>query len=463
MKFISFIILVTVFITSCSEQNTSEPIRQTRASNAGNVVKINAVIGATFLSIGQTFKVWHNKRQVIRTEKGSRIHVPENAFVLKEDGTPVEGSVDLQFKEYETRGEIIASDIPMYFIDEDSTKHIFESAGMFEISATQDGRELALAKGKEIKVELATDVDGPFDFWKLKEDSSNWLLKDTDCKAIRNPYIEEQKDSIDLLNSQIQPKPKQPVKYKEVDQLFDIKVMGYHNTVLNEMNGIMWKYSGTDPKKNPATINAFSTEYNLVYLEPTEADFLEYTLTFETKDKRELVLEAVPVYQGKLLDRKNKKMAEILRKNAEATVQMKRLNDQLKREKELLRVFSVGEFGVYNYDCYYSDPGVTRFVADFSLEGGGNIELMNFYLLPSDRRIVVRYYPASFDKFYINPNIRNRIIAIDSENEVYYLSNGDLRKMKLKQYSEGQTVKFRLKKFGKIEDTTKLEDFIKSV
>lgn len=463
MKFISFIILSAILVTSCSEQSTADPMQQSRASNSGNVVKLNAVIGATFLSIGQTFKVLHNKRQVIRTEKGTRIHVPENAFVLKEDGTPVEGSVDLQFKEYSNRGEIIASDIPMYYIDEDSTKHTFESAGMFELTATQNGRELEIAKGKEIKVELATDVDGPFDFWKLKEDSSNWELKDTDCKPIRNPYIKDQRDSIDLLETQIQPKPKKPVPYEKGDQIFDIKMIGFHEKELTDMNGVMWKYSGTDPKKNPAAINAFSTEYNLVYLEPTEADFLEYKLTFETKDKRELVLEAVPVYQGKLLDRKNKKITEILKRNAEASVQMKKLNDQLKREKELLRVFSVGEFGVYNYDCYYSDPGVTRFVADFSLEGGGNIDLMNFYLLPSDRRIVVRYYPASFDKFYINPNIRNRIIAIDSDNEVYYLSDNELRKMKLKQYSKGQTIKFRLKKFGKIEDPTQLEDFIKSV
>ncbi|MCR9171303.1 MAG: hypothetical protein NXI10_02340 [bacterium] len=463
MKHVSLILAAFILITACSEQSTTNPIQENRQNSALKDNKVQALIGATFLTLAQTFRIIHNKRHTIRTDEGTRIEVPENAFVYKDDGKPVEGEVELEFSEYSNRGEIIASDITMVHTKENGEEEVFESAGMFEISASQDGRELELAEGKEIKVELATDVDGPFDFWQLNEEGTNWELKDTDCQPIKNPYIEEQEEEMRQLETQIQPTPKKPVKYQKGDQLFDIKLAGFSSDYLRDMNGVMWKYSGTDPKLNPANIGAFATTYKLVHLDTTEQPFLEYRLTFESNDNRELTIDAVPIYQGKLLDRKNKLMAEIMARTVAASKEMKKISDQLKREKALLRVFNVDELAVYNYDVYYYDPKVTHFVADFSLEGGGDIAGMSFYLLPTDRRIVVQYYEGSFEKFSINPDIKNRLIAIDTDNQVYYLSSRDLRKMNLKKREPGSTIQFKLKKHIKIEDPTELEAFIQSV
>ncbi|XOV66598.1 MAG: hypothetical protein ACFHU9_13310 [Fluviicola sp.] len=463
MKHVTILLSAILLLASCSEQNTTDPIQNKRNESALKNNKIQALLGATFLTIGETFRFIHNKRQTIRTEEGTRIHVPESAFIYKDDGKPVEGEVELEFTEYSNRGEIIASDIPMVHKKENGEEEIFESAGMFEISASQNGRELDLAEGKEIKVELATDVDGPFDFWQLNGDRTNWDLKDSECETIPNPYIKEQEEEMEALETQIQPTPKRPVKYKKGDQLFDIKLAGYHNSYLEEMTGVLWKYSGSDPKLNPANIGAFNTNYTLVHLDTTEQSFLEYRLTFETNDKRELTIDAVPIYQGKLLDRKNKEMAEIMARSVKASKKMKEISDQIKREKELLRVFNVDELGVYNYDKYYKDAGVTQFVADFSLEGGGDISGMTFFLLPTDRRIVIKYYEGVFDQFAINPNIKNKLIAIDSENQVYFLSARDLKKMKLNKRAPQSTVQFKLQKHSKIDDPTKLEAFIQSI
>lgn len=463
MKHITTLLIAVLLITACSEQSTVDPIQSSQENGNREQNKVKAIAAATFLTLAQTFKIAHNKRQTIKTEEGTRIHVPENAFVRKEDGTPVEGEVELEFTEYSNMGEIIASDIPMYHIKENGEKEIFESAGMFEISARQNGVELELAEGKEIKVELATDVDGSFDFWQMNDDRSNWELKANDQRPIPNPYIEEQEQEVEALEALIQPKPKKPVSYKKGDQLFDIKLTGFNEDYLRKMNGVMWKYSGVDPKMNPASIGAFNTKYKLVHLEPTDADFLEYQLSFETNDNRELVIDAVPIYQGKLLDRKNKEMAKIIAETAEASRKVKEVSDQMKREKALLRVFNVEELDLYNYDVYYTDPNVKHFKAKFSLEDGGDISGMTFFLLPTDRRIVVKYYEGSFDKFSINPDVKNRLIAIDSNNQVYYLSTRDLKKMKLKNKEEGSTIEFELKKHIKIEDPTELEAFIQSV
>lgn len=463
MKRLSYFLLLSIFISACNEQALNDPIQKARLDNPSTSAKIKTLIAATFFTIGQTFKINAKKKEVIVTDKGSRVFVPENAFVLKADGTPIEGTVELTFTEYSNRGEIIASGIPMTFTDENGVVQNFESAGMFEIQAAQNGQELELAKGKEIKVELATDVDGPFNFYQLNDQRESWDLKDTDCKPIPNPYIEETEKRIEEVENKIQPAPRKPVKYTPGDALFDVRLNKFDRSIISDMNGVMWKYSGSDAKMNPAKIGAFDAKYKFVYLEPTENDFLEYTLVFETTDKKELRVDAVPIFQGKLLDRENDRMAKIIRETAAATQERKKLLDQLKREKELLRVFNVGSLGVFNWDMYYKDPKVKVFDAVFALEGQESMENVSFYLLPSDRRIVIHYYPGSFDHFAINPSIVNRVVAVAEDNTVFALSSRDLKAMKLENRPENSKIPFNLKRSGKIEDPTKLEAFIQSL
>ena len=119
MKHVSIILAAVLLLASCSEQSTTDPIQNKRESSALKDNKVQALVAATFLSIAQTFKIIHNKRNLVRTDEGTRITVPENAFVYKDDGTPVEGEVDLEFTEYSNRGEIIASDITMVHTKDD--------------------------------------------------------------------------------------------------------------------------------------------------------------------------------------------------------------------------------------------------------------------------------------------------------------------------------------------------------
>lgn len=463
MKRLPYFLILSILISACSEQAINDPVQKARLDNPSTSTKIRTLIAASFFAIGQTFKINSKKKEVIVTDKGSRVSIPENAFVLKADGTPVEGMVDLTFTEYSNRGEIIASGIPMTFTDENGVVQNFESAGMFEIEATQNGQDLELARGKEIKVELATDVDGPFNFYQLNEQRETWALKDTDCKPIPNPYIKETEQRIEEVEKNIRPAPRKPVKYTPGDALFDVRLNKFDYSIISDMNGVMWKYSGTDTKMDPARIGAFDAKYKFVYLEPTEQDFLEYTLVFETTDKKELRVNAVPIFQGKLLDRENDRMAKIIRETAEATKERKKLLDQLKREKELLRVFSVGSLAVYNWDMYYTDPKVKVFEAVFALEGQASMDNVSFYLLPSDRRIVIQYYSGSFENFAINPSIKNRVVAVAEDNTVFALSSSDIKALKLEGRLENSKVPFNLKRSGKIEDPTKLEAFIQSL
>ncbi|HRD40305.1 MAG TPA: hypothetical protein PLC65_16880, partial [Bacteroidia bacterium] len=78
----------------------------------------------------------------------SKIKVPQNAFVNKA-GPDIIGDVEIQYREMHDQADIIASGIPMTY-DSAGTKYHFESAGMFDIKASQNGEQVFLKHGKQI-------------------------------------------------------------------------------------------------------------------------------------------------------------------------------------------------------------------------------------------------------------------------------------------------------------------------
>lgn len=79
---------------------------------------------------------------------GTVIRIPEDALVYA-DGSPVKGKVDLSYREFRDAADFIATDISMMY----NHNHQFESAGMFEMTASQEGREVF------VKEDAYVDVD----------------------------------------------------------------------------------------------------------------------------------------------------------------------------------------------------------------------------------------------------------------------------------------------------------------
>ncbi len=142
-----------------------------------NVYVIDAPL--TGLGLSPEKKVISTDRQqrVIFSD-GFSVSVPENAFVDGE-GKPVQGAVELSLKKYTSVASILASGIPMHYQGEDG-EGMFQSAGMFEITASAGGTELALGEGKSLDVIFPTMVKGDYDFFQFVESESKrgtWVRK----------------------------------------------------------------------------------------------------------------------------------------------------------------------------------------------------------------------------------------------------------------------------------------------
>jgi hypothetical protein len=100
------------------------------------------------------FEINTDKDTFIVSDRGSLITIPKNAFI-DSLGNEVTGKVNLSYREFHHPAEIILSRIPMTY-DSAGTRYHFESAGMFEIDAKQNGKKLRIAAGKSIAVNLAS-------------------------------------------------------------------------------------------------------------------------------------------------------------------------------------------------------------------------------------------------------------------------------------------------------------------
>lgn len=462
MKHALFLFIFALLISSCGGKNTKKIVsNQNDPNGVSSITELSSIV-PVFKTSKEEFQLRGSHARLIRTEKGTRIHLPAKAFINKISKEPIEGDVVLTFDEYHTQGEILASGIPMKYTTPEGNTVDFESAGMFDIRAFQDGTELELADGKEIEIELATDADGIFEFYAYDEGKQNWELKETECKPIENPYIAKQKMELEKLEVEMPETPKKLIKYKKGDPLFDVKRYGAKDEILDALNGVFWKFTGDstqiDPSKNNAT---FNKNYDFVELMLVDSSNVrEYDMVFQD-DKEKVVVRAAPIFQGKLLTRENDRMARIINQIEYAMRSKAQIERQQAQEKSMMRMMNIQGMGIYNYDRQMMDENVVPFIAEFTFEGQPSDQAVAVYLLPREKRCVIKYTPFTYGSFGLNPQESNRIIAILEDDSVYSISAEAIRNMRLAGKKPTDTVTFDLIKHGEpIEDAAQVDELI---
>jgi hypothetical protein len=111
---------------------------------------------------------------LITSEKTrTQIMIPEGAFI-DASGNDVYGEVVVDYREFRDPVDFILSGIPMSFPKND-TMIFFKSAGMFEINASQNGQEVFLKDGQEIKMNfVSTDDQDEYNFYAYNDSSGSW-------------------------------------------------------------------------------------------------------------------------------------------------------------------------------------------------------------------------------------------------------------------------------------------------
>ena len=104
---------------------------------------------------------------------GNSVTIPANSLVYA-NGAPVQGEVELFFREYRTIPDILAADIPMHYTDQRGD-FFFNSGGMFDIRVNQNDEALFMAPGQAYDVDFKANKNlSNTSLFYFDEKKNNW-------------------------------------------------------------------------------------------------------------------------------------------------------------------------------------------------------------------------------------------------------------------------------------------------
>lgn len=427
MKSILYFTAVLTLVYAC---NISNPAVEN--STQQQAVKPFSVIDQPLKKLGPvllSFVFSNSKGLVKKTKRGTVIMVPENAFV-NEDGSPVKGEVNLDFKEILNQSEIILSGIPMNVKNSKGVVTPFISDGMFSIVAGCGGKNLKLAEGKEITVSTVSNkTESDFDYWYFDEKKGEWektgdrdsTLSEEEVIAIAaevNPVqlenmIQESKQQNAVsaeanLNTNTVKAPRAPENHNPKDFVFNIGADYEDYPELAAYKNVLWK-----PEKVLSDRERFMLKEEMsvsganVALNCLDEDNQIYEISYNKK-----TIKARPVFIG---SDKAKAVEAYKSKLKEYKEESKRISNQVKAAQQSMKMYSlftVNQMGIYNCDRFYSYQG-TKSNYKFSV---ADKEVNTYvYAVLSNNQGVIMLSPAyKKDDYYQLPT--NEIIGFIHTN-----------------------------------------------
>lgn len=360
-----------------SSQNTS-------TLSQGRHDRPYAKVDVAYQHYGLTTRQAHT----IQLQSGSVLQVPAQAFVTQE-GKEVKGQVQLQYREVQTPVAIMLSGLPMTY-DSAGTAGQFVSAGMVEIYATQQGKQLELAKGKELQLKMAGwQAEANYNLYYLEPESQKWVYRQTAPAPQANPAAKPTGwPAMPAKQRRHLPKPAQPG-----EKLLRLNLQAPE---LKQYTQVEWRYAGTDqrfdPNNNPDIQLQQWDDIKLEKLEP-----YKYRLTMRNNQKTyiadlEPVLSAADIKAAEADLEAGLK--EINRKRQGVERQIRKL-EQANSTPRVFRNVAIAQLGAYNFDkLYKQDAEVLMTEARLLLPKDSHPDEYRFYYLNSYLNTVIAFTPG---------------------------------------------------------------------
>ncbi len=101
----------------------------------------------------QFFALQKEESTIVRTEYGTRIHVPSDLKLVNAQGQPVSGAIELEVVEIYDKGDMILANRPTIA----ANGQVLNSGGELFLNFTQDGQTLSLDADQQILIEIPAD------------------------------------------------------------------------------------------------------------------------------------------------------------------------------------------------------------------------------------------------------------------------------------------------------------------
>jgi hypothetical protein len=442
-------------------------------TEAGNPPFINPPVAQADIKT-TTYVIDAGRDSNITYTSGSKIHIPANAFT-DENGKPVDGKVDLNYREFKKVSEVFIAGIPMTY-DSAGEQFHFETAGMMEISATQNGKPLKTNPNAFITVDMVSaNNEDKFNTYYLDTTDKKWKYlaqqnynqptatqpSNTENAATEpstpepdKAIINELKKTQNEIAKLEQQKPVEPKAVNKDKHRFNIKVDEKEFPEIAIYSNMKFEVADKnyDAKKAQVLWEDISMKridnslnYEITFSNARENYKVIATPVFADKDLKsaqKIYDQKFKEYQAKLAQRK----ADEAKLKAEVEARAKLVEEKIKQEIAeqaerrrkyeaklaqtdlVYRTFQVADFGIWNCDCPNRLPAGATVIA--KLQDAKTKEALNIqycYLVEKGRNAMFTYYPTSLNGFKFDPTKENMIWAITNDLKVAVMKPAEFK------------------------------------
>ncbi|HMX38755.1 MAG TPA: T9SS type A sorting domain-containing protein [Saprospiraceae bacterium] len=372
-----------------------------------------------------THTVQPGQTTTLTMPSGSTVEIPAAVFVTL-DGQPVTKPVDIQFREFHNAAHIIASGIPMKVRGANGHEEWMQTAGMFEIKGSSEGREVKIAPGKSITVNLVSEVSGEYPAWYFDPAQGNWVQQGTNTPTA-SPAAQSLVREVASLRAATAQPPVAPLAVDKSKPSLDFKLDLSEFPELRSLRNIVWQYAGDDPKLDPANNRWIKkTNWSEAKLEEGKKAG-QYILTL-VGDEQDYIIPVQASLSGSDLSAAQASYEKAMVKYRELQAQLEDKAALMEQQASFRRSMRVQGFGIYNYDrlLHRSDALATAADFDFGPEIPPALKkLAVVYLITADQRGVIELPFYDWSSFSYLPAQDNRMVAVLPGNRIATFSQDD--------------------------------------
>jgi hypothetical protein len=415
------VIIILLTVVYCNNKSENTPVIQENEITS----TIKAPLEAHQINLTD-YTINTLKDTLIKYNSATQIRIPEAAF-LDADGNVITSEVKLRFRSFSNPVEIFLSGLPMEYSTSGEDK-VFESAGMLEIQAQADGKEVFTNPNSKIEVDfLSLDTSNEFNVYTLDTISGQWQEQGKDLVTVEN-IIEE-----------IQDLPKIPTPPKVAGlNAFSIEdatnevshISMYKNVLFEPVDGERCGFTATSIDVEDLNDGTYKVNFKIDFVGTKKQSCICY-LAFK---KGEQYNDAFKLYQKKYakeLKLQTQKRVALERKWSTYSFDLKNYRehilrqniDNLDTQEKITRTLSVNNFGFINIDRPVDYPQGGSFFANYVDTQNNPLKLSNIVLVEKERNVLFRYK----NQINYNPEKANILWGITSRGALAYFNEAQFK------------------------------------
>jgi len=448
----SVVAVVSVFLIEGKQDKSSTPVATPKTELKQKQVRPFPEIPIAY----EKFIIDPTKEAILKSAEGSVIVIPANSLA-DSMGNPLQGEVELKYREFRDMIDVFLSGIPMEY-DSAGSKGHFESAGMFELLAYQKSKSIFIQPEKTVTVKFASQHAGnQYNMYNFDEEQQRWvyMYKDSSKPTNQNTFkqieritkeITSLKDAIPL--KPLLANPKQIKIQIEVKETEFPEIAVYKNVKFQLLTAEKIDPTANNVEWDMVAVSKI-TEGNYILHFERGKEVKEFSClpVFEKSDYEvaKKTFEANYTHSLELIKNKERIKEELIKKyNAEKTEQQTSLQVTRMLEKDgaigmaaagmITRIFEIKKFGIFNSDCPKNLPQGSLLAAKLIDSLKRPIAFEKVYLVERNKNALYTYYDARH--FSYNPKSKNLMWTITSQNKLAIFSYTDFDTLKVAKGEE---------------------------